>query len=153
MKRSFLPCLASAILFIAPLSSQSSEKLSELISTEKATYGQAAYLSQVYSGEIDENASFDDAVQNLEEQNILKSGTNPEAAISLSELSFICMKTAGLKGGLFYTLFPGPRYALRELKAKGVVPAGKDPSAKVTGREMIAVFNGVLPSEPEDGQK
>lgn len=153
MKKIFLPLIATAIILTAPITAQSSEKLSELISTEKATYGQAAYLAEVYSGEIDESASMEEAVQKLIDKNILKSWTNPSAEISLSELSFICAKTAGIKGGLFYTLFPGPRYSLRELKAKSIIPARRDPSSKVTGREMIATFNSVLPVEDGDGQE
>lgn len=153
MKRIFYPLITTAIILTAPLTAQSSEKLSELIATEKATYGQAAYLSEVYSGEIDESASMEEAVQRLIDKNMLKSGTSPSEKIPLSELSLICAKTAGIKGGLFYTLFPGPRYALRELKAKGIIPALKDPSARVTGREMIAAFNGVLPGEDGDGQE
>ena len=141
--------LLAAALFTFAAGAQSSEKMTELINTDKATYGQAAYLSAVFSGALDEDAGYEQAVQKLVEQKMLKEGTDPSAAITLSELSYICTKTAGMKGGLFYTLFPGPRYALRELKAKGIIPENKAPSSKVTGREMIAVFNETAPQEEQ----
>ena len=147
--KKYLFLFVSALFLTGAAGAQSSEKLTELISTDKATYGQASYLSAVYSGLLSEDADYEEAVKKLAENKILKEGTDPSKAVTLSELSYICTKTAGTKGGLFYTLFPGPRYALRELKAKGIIPDYKDPSSKVSGREVIALFNAVL--EQNDG--
>jgi len=148
--KKYLLIFTVAALTASAAFSQSSQKLSEIINTQKATYGQVAYLSAVYSSLIDEEADYSEAVQKLKENNLIKSDTDAASPVKLQDLSYICAKTANLKGGLFYTLTDSPRYALRELKAKGIVPAVKDPSSYVTGREVIAVFNELLSQDNEE---
>ncbi len=138
-----------ALCFCA--SAQSSQKLTELIASKNATYGQVAYLCQVYSGQIDENADYEQAFNQFKESNKIKNGVSINSSITLSELSFICTKLGNIKGGLFYTIFPSPRYAFRELKAKGILPQNADPDEKPSGRDVIAVFNGCIPSQQEEG--
>ncbi len=148
MKKLIFLC-AVTLLLSAAATAQSSEKLTELINTEKTTYGQAAYLSAVFTGSISENDDYEKAVKTLELQDLLPEGTDPAKEISLQELSYICFKTARFQGGLLYRLFPGPRYAFRELKAKRILPPLADPSEKVSGRDTIALFNGCLPENDE----
>ena len=139
-----------AATFCFCAAAQSSEKLTELIGTNKATYGQTAYLCEVYSGKIDESATYEQAFEALKQDNYASEKASADTQITLAELSFICANAADLKGGLFYTLFPSPRYAFRELKAKGIIPMNADPDSKVTGRNVIAVFNGCFPSQTEN---
>ena len=89
--------------------------------------------------------------EQFKESNKIKNGASVNTPITLSELSFICTKLGNIKGGLFYTIFPSPRYAFRELKAKGILPQNADPDEKPSGRDVVAVFNGCIPSEQEEG--
>lgn len=152
MKKSLFFCMA-VLLAASAVNAQSSSKLTEIINTEKATYGQAAYLSAIYTNAISDEAGYDQAVKKLEEKNILQKGTTSSSPLTLSEASYICAKTADLKGGLFYTLFKNPRYAFRELKAKSIIPAMADPSETLTGRDLIALFNGCVPNDEEGAKK
>ena len=148
MKKSILFC-AAGLLLSAAVFAQSSEKLTELINTDKATFGQISYLAGVYTGKVAEDADYDTAVKTLSSEGIIGADKTADTEITLAELSYLCMKTTGLKGGLFYSIFPGPRYAFRELKAKNIIPPAADPSEKVTGRDAIAVLNGCLPQDGE----
>ena len=125
------------------------EKVSEIIKTEKTTFGQAAYLVGVYSGSVEESSDYDKAVSALKEKGVISADVDSNKEINLAELSYLCMQTTEMNGGLFYTLFPGPRYAFRELKARGILPALADPGVKVNGRDAIAVLNGCI---EEDGE-
>lgn len=148
MKKFLFLCAFSMLLSTA-LFAQSSEKVSEIIKTEKTTFGQAAYLVGVYSGSVEESSDYDKAVSALKEKGVISADVDSNKEINLAELSYLCMQTTEMNGGLFYTLFPGPRYAFRELKARGILPALADPGVKVNGRDAIAVLNGCI---EEDGE-
>ena len=145
MKKSLLLLIVALLSFSA--TAQNSEKLTELINSKTATYGQVAYLYGVYSEKIDENASYEESFEVLKENFPLKKEISSSSPVTLSELSFICAKLADLKGGIFYTLFSNPHYAFKELQAKEILPENSDPSQKVNGRDVIAIFNGCLSQE------
>lgn len=84
---------------------QNSEKLTELINSKTATYGQVAYLYGVYSEKIDENASYEESFDVLKENFPLKKEISSSSPVTLAELSFICAKLADLKGGIFLYAF------------------------------------------------
>ena len=50
------------------------------------------------------------------------SGWEPGAAVKLGSFAYLTMQTFDVKGGLLYSLFPGPHYALRELQSVGLIP-------------------------------
>ncbi|WP_147615547.1 hypothetical protein [Treponema pectinovorum] len=151
MKKSLFFCMA--FLFALAANAQSSSKLTDIINTDKATFAQAAYLSAIYTNDISDDESYEKAVQKLKEKNILSEKTEPSATLTLEKAAFICAKTVNLKGGLFYTIFKNPRYALIELKAKSIIPALADPEETLTGRDLIALFNGCLPKDDEGATK
>jgi outer membrane protein OmpA-like peptidoglycan-associated protein len=75
-----------------------------------------------------------------------------DGAVRLGELSFLIMKAFNLKGSFLYALFPGPRYAYRELVYRRFVPAVSDPSARVSGALFFRILANVLGevgNEPE----
>ena len=123
---------------------QSAEKVSQIIESEKISAGQTAYLAAVYADLIqedaEENEAFDIAVQN----GWISSSKNADDAISLAELSKVCTKVAGLKGGLLYRITSLPRYAFKELKARDVLDSYADPSMTVSGQNAVAVLNACI---------
>ena len=70
MKKSLLLLIVALLSFSA--TAQNSEKLTELINSKTATYGQVAYLYGVYSEKSDENASYEEAFDVLKENFPLK---------------------------------------------------------------------------------
>lgn len=122
--------------------SQNSEKVSELLKSEKISKGQAAYFVCVYNNIADENILDADAFSVLFERNLFGGKENADEKISLSESCFLIARTVNMKGGVFYSIFRSRRYALREFKALGIVPKTADPQQKVSGSEFLALLNG-----------
>lgn len=140
-----LATVAALILLAgAAAGAQSADSISQLLQTDETTYGQAAYLAAVYNESIAEDATEADAFAAMVDAGYIASSRSADSAISLKELSRLYAGVTGVRGGLFYTLTHAPRYAYRELKAKGVVPQNADPSQKVSGRDTLAVLNGCI---------
>lgn len=122
-------------------SAQSADKITELLKTEQVTMGQVAYLAASYQNSIQDSASDEDAVRVLVEKDILPMDTKASDSIRLDQACYVFAKVSKMNGGLFYTLFPGPRYSCKEFKAKGIVPTAVDPHASITGREALALLS------------
>ena len=54
------------------------------------------------------------------------------------------MKAFNLGGGLMYTLFPGPRYAYRELTFLNLLSSKGGPYREVSGLEVVNTLSRVL---------
>jgi hypothetical protein len=68
----------------------------------------------------------------------------PDRPIRLGELSFLIMKAFNIKGSFLYALFPGPRYAFRELDYLKLIPGRRDPAMLVSGEWILQILNMVL---------
>ncbi|MEW5816393.1 MAG: hypothetical protein AB1798_13475 [Spirochaetota bacterium] len=107
---------AKPILF-----AQSDTVIDALLAQKKASFGKSVYLILAASGLIPEDASEDQAISLIRDKGwkiLKKSKAEP---INLGEFSYLTMKAFEMKGGLMYTVFPGPRYASRELSYLGVI--------------------------------
>jgi hypothetical protein len=62
----------------------------------------------------------------------------------MGELSYLFMQAFRLEGSVLYRLFPGPRYAYRELVYRRFIPPPGDPAKRVTGHEFFQVLGSVL---------
>lgn len=135
--------LCSVFLFFAlAVHAQSAEKLSELIQTQNATYGQVAYLAATYQNKVADTADYQQAFDALQKEGAIAADKKAGDVISLAETAKLFANATGLKGGLFYTLTHNARYACKELKAKGFLPQNADPSTPLSGRDVVAVLNG-----------
>jgi hypothetical protein len=54
------------------------------------------------------------------------------------------MRAFNIPGSFLYALFPGPRYAFRELDYLDLIPGRKDPAAKVSGERLLIILGRVL---------
>ncbi len=142
MKRLIL-ALFAGLLFSAASFAQDAGKITEILNSEKVTYGQAAYLVAVYTGAVSDNASDEAALKKLSETGLIKN-TDAKDAITLSEYSQLCAKAVNLKGGLFYSLSGNARYVVKELKAKGVLPMDADPDYSVDGHEALSLLSNCI---------
>ncbi len=122
-------------------SAQSSQAVTAMLETEKVTYGQAAYFAACAMDLVKENASEQEAAVSLKNAGITCISDELSSSIKLDSFSELCMKTFNIKGGLFYTLFKNSRYALRELKASGIVPSDADPKQYISGRTALNMFS------------
>lgn len=120
---------------------QSADVVERLVSTEKVTYGQAAYMSAVSLGLVDDDATFEQAFSKLRENDTIKEGVSVNDVIPLSHLAFIVMRTWKIKPCMMYALFPSPHYALRSLKANSLVSSSADPKKYSSGHELLVIIS------------
>ena len=57
--------------------------------------------------------------------------------LDLQSYGFILVKALSIPTGVVYSVFPGPRYALRELVFRKIVPATLAPDDAVSGEEAM----------------
>jgi hypothetical protein len=62
------------------------------------------------------------------------------------------MVAFGLKGGLMYSLFPGPRYAYRELLYLKIIQGRADGGSAVSGERLLHIIAQALRYSGEDGR-
>ena len=71
-------------------------------------------------------------------------GKKIEDLMSIGELSYLIMRSLNMQGGLFYSIFPSPRYAFRELTFRGIIDEGTGPFRIVSGDEVVRTVGNVL---------
>jgi hypothetical protein len=74
----------------------------------------------------------------------LPKNAEPGALVDFGGLSFLIMEALDIPGGLMYRLFPGPRYAYRELLHMGVIQGRQDSSRRVSGFWLLALISRTL---------
>jgi hypothetical protein len=60
------------------------------------------------------------------------------------------MRALDIPGGIMYSMFPGPRYAAREIAYLGFVRGSGAPGRTVSGNEVMYILGRVL--EWKEGQ-
>jgi outer membrane protein OmpA-like peptidoglycan-associated protein len=71
----------------------------------------------------------------------------PDSSVRLGELCFLVMNAFNMEGSFLYALFPGPRYAFRELDYLRLIPGRRDPSRRVSGEELLRMLDLVTTGE------
>jgi outer membrane protein OmpA-like peptidoglycan-associated protein len=74
----------------------------------------------------------------------LPKGASEDNPIKLGELCFLIMKAFNIRGSFLYALFPGPRYAFRELDYLRLIPGRRDPALTVSGEWLLQILGMVL---------
>ena len=145
MKKLIVFSIIVLLAFTAlPGFSQSTDIVDTILEQEKTEVGHAAYMVLVAAGELSESASPGEAVSLLNEKGWNFSSKEADEAIRLGEYSYIIMQAFDIGGGIFYSLFPGPRYAARELVYKKFVTGGLSYLRDVSGEEALRILGRVL---------
>ncbi|MDA3957304.1 hypothetical protein [Oceanispirochaeta sp.] len=150
MKKIFLTTVL-ALGFLVPftLAAQSNEVLDVFLARAEADFGTSAYLILADCEKITDTASVDEAMNWIgqsENLNKLKD-LNPDRTISYGEFSYIMMEVLELKGGLMYSLVPGPRYAAREAAYKRWIIGKSSPGRGLKPFEVINALVTILEKE------
>ena len=124
--------------------SQSNEVLDGLLEQEQATMGNAAYLVFLASGIAAEEWSPDRSFEELRSRDWGFDEADAASVVDLGSLSFMIMQAFEMKGGIMYSLFPGKRYAARELAYLGFVPGNTSPYRVVSGQEVTHILGRTL---------
>ncbi|MFW5695704.1 MAG: hypothetical protein ACOCYB_11090 [Alkalispirochaeta sp.] len=128
---------------IASLAAQSNEFIDGVLEQDQITYGNAAYLLLVGSGDLDESASVADARDRFE-SGPAALGRGVDEPVTLGEYSLLAMDAFGITGGMMYTLVPSPRYAARELSFRDVIQGRAYPRMDISGERAMRLIGRVL---------
>jgi hypothetical protein len=143
MQKVVFPLLA---LFIAalPLEAQSNTVIDALLDSRDAAFGDAVYLVLSAAKIIPEKATPKDAVWTLQARDWGVAGRSAKEPIPLGEYAFLLMKAFDVRGGIMYRLFPGPRYACRELAFLGLLEGNTAPNRRLAGEEAVQILSRFL---------
>jgi hypothetical protein len=152
--RPVLICLFLSGFLSVPLCAQDARDLDLLLETQAVSGAQAArfvlgaagLLPSGLSGAAAEEAAWEAA----RERGWVKG--SPGGTPRLKETAFLVMRAFGLKGGLMYSLFPGPRYAYRELLHRRLIQGRADQGFTVSGERLLQIIGRVLQYSGEDSR-
>lgn len=136
--------LLAAVTAPAVLCAQSAASMDAILEQEMLSFGAASYLLLAAQGEIEDDADFAQAAEMMADTQPVFSDKDADAALTLGEYSFLIMKVYGRSGGLMYRLFPGPRYAVRELTFIKAVQGSAYPNAHVSGERAVRILERFL---------
>jgi hypothetical protein len=108
------------------------------------SYALAASVVLPAAGLIDEDSTGEAAFAEARARNYLPQDARPGGPIRLGDLSFLIMGAFGMKSGFMYALFPGPRYAYRELVYRRLIQGRDDPGLTVSGARFLRIIDRVL---------
>lgn len=135
-----------AILFIsgARLFAQSNEIIDDILSQDRLSCENGAYVVLTATGLVSEESSPEDALAYLKEQGWIGKNRTATDDMSLGEYSLAIMKGFSMTGGLMYTIFPSARYASRELGYSGYISRDAGAYRGLGGSEALSILGQVL---------
>jgi hypothetical protein len=133
------------------LNAQSNTVIDELLGEEQATLGNSAYLIFVAAGLLPEEATIEEAVSFLRDQEWSKKVKGDAGdPVKLGQFSLMLMKSLDIRGGLGYGMFKGPKYACRELVYLKIIVQKKDPYDYISGQDALMVLSRALDWKEEN---
>ena len=149
MKKSFFVSLffilfVSIIVNVPTLYAQSNELIDKLLAQEEATFGETVVLVLSGAGLIGENSSEAEAISYIKDKNWGFNEIKTDSPVTAGALSLLVMRAFDIPGGIFYRLFPGKRYAYREMVYLGLISKKGGPYRKLTGEEVLRVLQSTL---------
>lgn len=138
----FLPVTATA--------QSTAARLDRITDAAELDYANAAYLAMAASGRLHADGDPDDALAALVDSGFT-SPDDPGAALSLGEFSHMLMIAFDRPGGLLYRVFPGPRYAQRELAHERVLRNDGNPGDTLSGTRALRIIGRLLTITEAEG--
>jgi outer membrane protein OmpA-like peptidoglycan-associated protein len=137
--------IACAVFFLsvfpaAFLPAQTAAEMDALLENRAASFAQAARFTLVTADILDERSAAGDAFVLARERGWLPKKAEADGPVRLGELCFLVMKAFNIKGSFLYALFPGPRYAFRELEYRALISGRRDPALKVSGEDLLRIL-------------
>lgn len=132
------------LAWAAPIWAQSNSVIDDLLAQTKASYGDAVYMALAASKQLPDTASIADALAALDSLHWGIKVKDPKATISLGDYSYLLMRAFKMRGGVMYSLLPGPRYAARELAYLNLVYGDPSPYRVISGRDVVQILGNVM---------
>ena len=138
-----------SFLFFMPvfLSAQTAAELENILDSPAVNCSRAAWFVEAATGSsaaTGNGSEAEEAFNSVMSKGWLPKNTAAEDPISLGGLSFLLMKAFGIKGGMMYAIFPGPRYAYRTMVSRSFIQGAADPAMTVSGDRFLMILGNVL---------
>ncbi|MFP4644637.1 MAG: hypothetical protein ACLFM0_09805 [Spirochaetales bacterium] len=147
--RLLLSVLVGALIAV-PAVSQTADRIDEVLDHDELTAGDAAYIAAASGSLVADTADAEEALAALSEAGFPADAVAADEPVRLDEFAYMLMLSHERPGGLFYTLFPGPRYAFRELEYERVIRGGGDPNDTITpsrGINLVTRLTNITDAE------
>jgi hypothetical protein len=139
----FAVLVFSAALLCAPgAAAQTATELERLLALPAVSYGDAAWAVLGASGTTLPENSPAAAYRFVADRGWIPKKARPEGSVTLGDVSLLIMKAFNVRGGFMYTLFPGPRYAYRELVHRRMIQGYS--TVKVSGEGLLRLLSQAL---------
>ena len=122
---------------------QSNEIIDDLLASDAAPLGHVAYLVYSAAGVADEAWGPPEALELLLEKGWLDA-SDADRPVNLGVFAHLVMTTFDMRGGVMYTLIPGPRYAAREFAFRQFATGNTSPYRVLSGDEVTHMLGRVL---------
>lgn len=146
MKRhTFVPAFALLVLMAVPAFSQPTRLFDELFRTDGVGLATAAWLVESAvspEGFVDSRDALDRLLGRPGLEAYKETAGN--ARLTRAEFAHIVQVAFNIPRGMFASLIPGPRYALRDLRYLGLVGKSGDPEDLISGPEALDIINRVI---------
>jgi hypothetical protein len=137
--------LLFAILLPAPrAAAQTAAELERVLALPVVSYGDAAWVVLNAAGTALEESSAKGAYRFAADNKWLSKKAAAETPVTLGGLSLLITKAFTIKGGFMYTLFPGPRYAYRELAYRKIIQGRAYSTMTVSGEGLLRILGRAL---------
>ena len=133
-----------AVFFSSLTFGQANDFIDKVLEGSGINGGEAAYMVLVASDNIGDDANATRAFELLEQLKWVPEGLTIDKKINHAQYAYMLMKAFGVKGGIFYSMFPSPRYAYRELRHLVVIQGATDPEMPVTGSEAMRIIGRIF---------
>ncbi|MDR2377107.1 MAG: hypothetical protein LBD96_11800, partial [Treponema sp.] len=132
------------VFFTSLLYAQTAREMDLLLETREVSFDQASRFVLVVANVMtNEGADTGTAYDLALERGWLPKNVEAGRPIRLGELCSLIMGAFEIKGSFLYTLFPGSRYAFRELDYLKLIPGQRDPALKVSGERFLQILGMV----------
>ncbi len=132
-------------MFSAAIFAQSADVITEILNSEQATIGQAAYICAVEKNLVKDSSTYDDATAALISAGFLNEDASSTDLLTYGKTAYLFAKEWSVKGGVMYSLTNGSqRYAFKQLVADGVFSTESDPATVLSGSDFLSLYSVCL---------
>jgi len=148
----FLVCFMLVLAFVP---AQTAQRIEQLLEKETINYQEAAWIILEATGKFssvnkDVVSSSEKAYLYAAENGWLPGNITPDTTATFEGVSFMIMRSFGIKGGILYSIFKSPHYAYRELVYRGIIQGKVSPKMAVSGDMLIFGTNQTIMLQEED---
>jgi hypothetical protein len=129
--------------------------MDELLDSREITWAQACSFVLPAAGVLEDEPAYAGkgagaAFAAAREKGWLPKKAAADNPVRLGELSFLILQSFSIKKSWLCALFPGPRYACRQLDYLGLIPGLRDPALPVSGEGLLRIIGRVLSYRGEE---